>query len=159
MKTIEELEQQIKDIQLEIDELKKSKEWKPTYGEFYYSFNDCEICYVQWLGDKWDNDRCSKHAIYKTHDEAESDFKFLIAYRKIRDKAKELNEGWVPDWNNDNIRKYCIKYDHPTNKFKVDSWLINNLLPLDVCFLSRELAQQAIQELGEQVLKDFFKIK
>lgn len=73
-----------------------------------------------------------------------------IAYRKLKTITKALNEGWVPNWNNNNVYKFWpyFKYDHNTNKFTylclgdaVES--IRAAFHTQLCFRSQGLAVHA----------------
>lgn len=75
----------------------------------------------------------------------------LLAINKLMNVAYYLNDGWEPDWNNTNILKYCLYYDHNLKKIMIDSNL--NHQKIIVYFKTRELVQQAIEILGEEVIK------
>ena len=85
-----------------------------------------------------------------------------IAYKIIKVIVEVLNEGWVPDWKNDNQYKYYPWFDMSSGSglsyggyvhLSSDSCVGSRL-----CFKSRELAEYA----GKQFIKeytDFFIIK
>lgn len=74
----------------------------------------------------------------------------LIAINKLMNVAKYLNGDWCPNWNEGNP-KYFISIDHYKNIIAVDcniDYAYNTIY-----FKSKELAQQAIEILGEETIK------
>lgn len=74
----------------------------------------------------------------------------IIAIAKMMNVAKYLNgEGWRPDWNLNNTKgAYCIGYIDDTIKV-----FFSHPINMDVYFKTKELAQQAIDILGEETIK------
>lgn len=73
----------------------------------------------------------------------------LLAINKLMNVAKYLNGDWKPNWNDNGKGKYFILMDY--NNMIVDcntSYIYNT-----VYFKSKELAQQAIDILGEETIK------
>jgi len=63
--------------------------------------------------------------------------------------CKSLNEGWVPDWNNDNQYKYYPWFKMGSSAFRCDGydyWNSSSDVGSRLCFKSSELARFA----GEQ---------
>lgn len=73
----------------------------------------------------------------------------LIAINKLLNVAKYLNGGWKPDWENYDEFKYYIYIS--SGNINIDS-IMSSFSDL-VYFRSRELAQQAINILGEETIK------
>lgn len=63
--------------------------------------------------------------------------------------AKYLNEGWQPDWKNRNEDKVFIYIDYIDKSMKFGRSSIHQ--SSEVYFKSEELAQQAIDILGETI--------
>lgn len=75
----------------------------------------------------------------------------ILAKNKLANVAVYLNNGWKPDLDRD--YGYCIIFDLYDN-LAIDHcavWCVNSLSK--VMFKSRELAEQAIEILGEEVIK------
>lgn len=75
----------------------------------------------------------------------------LLAINKLMNVAKYLNGDWKPDWNDNDKGKYFVLMDYYNNNMIVDcntSFMYNT-----VYFKSKELAQQAIDILGEETIK------
>lgn len=75
----------------------------------------------------------------------------LLAINKLVNVAKYLNDRWEPDWNNINQSKYCIQFSRLTDKIHIRStiWIQSS----EIYFKSKELAQKAIEILGEDTIK------
>lgn len=73
----------------------------------------------------------------------------IIAIKKLMNVAKYLNAGWQPDWNDNKQKKYYIFID--MDKIKINTML--SIYCSDIYFKSEELAQQAIEILGEETVK------
>ena len=75
----------------------------------------------------------------------------LLAINKLMNVAKYLNGDWQPDWNDEEEGKYYISLDHIINSLFIDCMGLfqNN----DVYFKSEEVANQAIDILGEETIK------
>lgn len=77
--------------------------------------------------------------------------KRLLALNKLMNVAYYLNDGWEPDWNDKSQRKYFIYYNNSDKYFVID---INNYCNYGVIyFKSKEIAKQAIEILGEEIIK------
>lgn len=75
----------------------------------------------------------------------------LMAYNKLRNVAEYLNKRWQADWKNQYTEKYYIFYNWFCGKIKTNS--AANAQRSEVYFASRELAEQAIEILGEEEIK------
>ena len=73
----------------------------------------------------------------------------LIAINKLMNIAKYFNGDWQPDWNNNDENKYYIN----TYEDKITIEYVNTVTCLDIYFKSKELAEQAIEILGEETIK------
>ena len=75
----------------------------------------------------------------------------LLAINQLMNVAKYLNGNWKPSWENDNERKYLIVLDKDNNKIGIDwNTFVNKGI---VHFKTKELAQKAIEILGEEIIK------
>ena len=75
--------------------------------------------------------------------------KKLVAINTLLNVAKYLNGNWVPDWN-DGTEKYSIKIDYCGYIVPEPTLNSNNSF---VYFKTRELVKQAIEILGEEIIK------
>lgn len=93
-------------------------------------------------------------------DSGETDDEF--AYRQIKLIAKVLNEGWKPDWANQNQYKYFPYFKHESG-FGLsydDSFGWNTLAAVSsrLCFKSAELADYAATQFAD-IYNDYLSIK
>ena len=90
--------------------------------------------------------------IFKTREEAEQFDKERILLFKLHQWAEEHNGGWTLDWK-DNEPKYYVAYDYYGFSIRW-SYLCNNFIKLPY-FKSREIAEQFIDEFGEEIIEVF----
>ena len=81
------------------------------------------------------------------------------AYVKLKHIAQALNEGWKPNWNDSNERKYHPWFDmrSASGGFSFDGygyWLTPSGVGSRLCFKSSELARYAGTQF-ESIYKDF----
>lgn len=130
------------------------KEFKLTYPrdkEMIY-LADCEVTSVLYDAiDKADK-RIFEHGLYfNTKQEAEQHLKERKLLFKLQQWAKEKNEGWEPDWEEDEGKKWYVYYNHVEKSLKV-TWGYNstNFIKLPY-FKTEEIAQACIDLFGEEI--------
>lgn len=64
---------------------------------------------------------------------------------RLRDVYRQ---GWVPDWNNKNQRKYTIKYK--LNKITIDYW---NEIQDFLSFQTKEVAEEFLKNFRDLIEK------
>lgn len=74
----------------------------------------------------------------------------LLAINKLLNVAKYLNGDWVPNWSNGDEPKYSFCYDGADNCLKIQDKY--NWCHSFVYFRTEELAEQAVQILGEETI-------
>lgn len=83
-----------------------------------------------------------------------------IAYRKIKTITEALNEGWKPNWNDENQKKWIPWfYPNSSSGFVYDTTLYNDSYTtagcgLRLCFKSDELATYAGKQFTD-LYKEF----
>lgn len=75
----------------------------------------------------------------------------LLAINKLMNVAKYLNGDWKPNWDDSNELKHYICYYLYNNTIVIGTTC--NTCSDIVYFKSKELAQQAIEILGEETIK------
>lgn len=93
----------------------------------------------------------SSHMIDKNNCTSEKQAKKLLAINQLMNIAKYLNNGWKPNWDDDNEKKYTISLDRNNKKINITWNVLVNKCP--VYFKTEELAQKAIDILGEETIK------
>lgn len=88
---------------------------------------------------------------FETIEEAKHHLKECKLLFTIKKWAKEKNEGWVPDWEEDEGKKWYVYYNHIEESLKV-MWYYNstNFIKLPY-FKTEEIAQACIDEFGEEI--------
>lgn len=82
---------------------------------------------------------------------SEKQAKKLLAINQLLNIAKYLNGDWQPNWDNNNENKYTIYIDRNNTRILIDFMYVSN--KCIVYFKTEELAQRAINILGEETIK------
>lgn len=160
--TNEELEQEVKRLEEQITNLRikilESKAEKKPYEvkvpediEDYYTVN--RVGCIQKLNNESKfilENMYRRGLIFKTREEAEQFDKERILINKLKDWAKKYNEGWKPDWGDFSKYNHAVTYDYH-EKFYVKSYSCVNFLSKLPYFKSEEIAEQFIEEFGEEI--------
>ncbi len=91
----------------------------------------------------------------------DKDYSSIIAYCKLIIVARALNEGWVPDWDNGNQRKWIPYFKMGGFGFSHTycvGWIAHTAVGSRLCFKSQELAQYAGTQF-EDLYKQFLTIE
>jgi len=144
---------------LEIKEIKDGKiilvekEKKLTYENVAKKLFPYETSHYYILSDGDINKIKNSPSNYKLPNNALSkkQLEKLLAINMLMSVAKFLNDGWQPNWNNNNELKYFICYSNNSNTIFIDSTYSTQTNV--VFFKSLELAKQAIEILGEETIK------
>lgn len=87
---------------------------------------------------------------FKTKEEAEQYDKERVLLFKLHMWAEEHNEGWVPDWDDEEV-KFNIYYKSSEGVLRTEGTVIINEFKRLPFFKSREIAKQFIEEIGEEI--------
>ena len=155
-----------------IDEINKTKEylanlekmlkecesdrWKPEDDDIYYYIS--EACTVI-KSHAWAHVIVDEHYhcfnCFRTEEEAQAEAEKILVRRQLEDIARRLNKGQEINWNDNNQLKYCIGFDFPLNIISIGA--LYRKLQGSVYCLSDKFKDVAIQEIGEERLKKYFK--
>ena len=100
-----------------------------------------------------DTYECNAEFVSLFNCNSEAQVKRLMATNKLQNIAIWLNNGWHPNFNNGNEKKYfiiCTGYDKYTVAYNT------YCQSSDIYFKTEELAKKAIDIMGEQSLADLF---
>ena len=75
----------------------------------------------------------------------------LLAINKLMNVAKYLNGDWNPNWSSEQKYKYFIECHYLTNEIRISAELV--WLNGSIYFKSKELAEKAIEILGEETIR------
>ena len=82
---------------------------------------------------------------------SEKQAKKLLAINQLMNVAKYLNRDWKPNWKDASEGKFCIFLDYKYNTIRI--YCAHMLSESIVHFKTEELAQKAIDILGEETIK------
>ena len=134
------------------------KEFELTYpedGETIYCIDDeGEICDTYYFDSNSYDKYMFEHGLYfKTKEEAEQHLKERKLLFKLHQYAKEKNDGWEPDWSDEEERKFFIYHDCSSgNKELKKNWYFSSddfsKLPYFKTYL---IAQECIELFGDEI--------
>lgn len=97
------------------------------------------------------NSRYNLGNYYQTKELAQAALDRQLALVRVNDRIMELNEGWEPDWDDDNQQKYYVQYKHESVGIVYGSlytWEIPNRLDY---VKSSDVAFQIISECEDDL--------
>ena len=132
------------------------KRWKPEPNEeYYYVSENGKIVQTRNCGWEPAVNRVKFYNCFKSEKQAEAEAEKILVRRQLEDIARRLNKGQEINWNDDNQLKYCIGFDFPFDIISIGA--LYRKLQGSVYCLSDEFKDVAIQEIGEERLKKYFK--
>ena len=155
--TKEEAIKQLEETQRKLAELKdyiesgndKSKFWRADYIKPYYCVGvDGSVTTFREDCTSFDHTMQACGNYKPTKEAAEADAKFIKCMHKLRNAARQLNDGWVPDWSDDHAVKYDIFYNHESQNFLVH--FNYSRTQAAVYFKTAELALRALDMLDDE---------
>ena len=164
---ISKLEQQLVELKAEAEKEeekneKQNKRWRANRYENYWYVSDCGIVIteedIKTANSAIDNYRYDTHNYFQSEEEARKYAKVLETERQLKKFADEHN-GKI-DWSdNDSVKYYlCYNYNYNYNYIKqsisIDSAWVRRY-PRVIYFSSKEIASQAIGEIGTDKIKEY----
>lgn len=159
LKALYEKVMKLKEDQKEETQLNVKERYELKYPEngtllFYNDITTGAIREILYDADEMDIVNVySFGMLYKTREEAiQKRLEFLLL-KRINDWAEEHNEGWIPNWNDLDEEKWAVRYEGDIfYKYLVYSYQYFLKLPY---FKSEEIAQQFIEEFGDEIKEVF----
>ena len=151
---ISELEQQLASLKAEAEkEKKENKRWRADESCLYWfvQSNGISNCTYEYYRDI-DNFCYDTHNYFQTEEEARRYAKVLETERQLKKFADEHND--VIDWSNINQHKWCLYYNYKYYRLDIGNpcWSKD---ARTIFFSSKEIAEQAINEIGEEKIKEY----
>lgn len=133
--------------------MEEKKVWKPKDDEIYYYITAIgDIKRKEYYSPSFYDNLCYEIGnCYRTEEEAVVALEKQIITTKLKRFAQEHNDKI--DWKNKRW-KYCIAYDYTTAKVIYMSAMTSKRN--DIYFTSAEIAQQAIDTIGADLLKKYY---
>lgn len=149
----QKLQQQIADLEAKLAELKAEVNkpapiinyWKPAEGDNFFYVDAWGSTRQGFAND----DYTPRYRIFKTQEEAQAYLEYVKAEEALKAEIARLNEGWWPDWNNNNQIK-CFIY--LGNHLDWSSCFTNKRQPNFTYLKSRTLANQLIQTHSKELI-------
>lgn len=148
---INELEKQLRGLKEELNK-PESKVWKPEQSDIYYYIDNCgTIVREIYTKKSVDLGRLVLGNCFRTEKEAEFAVEKLKVTAELKMFAEEHNI--VPlDWDNKYQNKYVLRFTSNVECFEYFCTVRGS----EIYFGSKELAKQAIKEIGEDRLKKYY---
>lgn len=148
---ISELEQQLAVLKTEIK--KENKRWRSKNGDVYWlvGSNGKPDWSYEFNRDS-DSFRYDTHNYFRTEEEAQKYANVLETERQLKKFADGHNDAI--DWSNNNQGKWHLYYNYSYYKVGISGhyWTKE---PRVIYFSSEEIAEQAINEIGEEEIKEY----
>lgn len=131
----------------ELEEQAKREQEFPQFGDgYWYVDSDTDIMYLAWYGGEYDQCRLSIGNVFKTKEQADLAVEKLKAEAELRKYSRTFKHG------GDN---YTFNFNHDEGKV-VHVYASESYEELgSLYFESRDKAQQAIDEVGEERIKKY----
>lgn len=151
---ISELEQQLTMLRAEAEkEEKENERWRSKDGDIYWlvGSNGKPDWSYEFNRDS-DSFRYDTHNYFQTEEEAQRYAKVLETERQLKKFADEHNSEI--DWTNINQEKYHLYYNYRGCKVGISNhyWTKESRV---IYFSSEEIAEQAIDEIGKDKIKEY----
>lgn len=161
MRDIKEIEEEIKKLELELQETKEynKENWKPKEGQMFYFINSYGN--IDWL--KYSNEDIYEYIInnnkvFKTIEEAEEYREYLKVKKEYLKVKKEYStEFTTKEWEDRNIAKYYIYFDYSSEKLYPAC--IFCIKYMNVTYFTKENVEKFIKKYEKQILKYEFGIE
>ena len=145
-----ELQEKIAHLEAELAEVKKKVAelpkrvggvFKPEHGEEYWCISGYGTPFVDnWRGGGVGCDRCATGNCFPTEQAAEDALRVL----KLIPKAKESQDGFVPDWENWEQNKYALYFE--MGDIHIMQYTSRNIAPIFGFWEDESVCEQFIHE-------------
>lgn len=154
-----EIQNELKELEKKLNELREklnkpaNKVWKPEYENTYYYITVYGIAReTVCINGKFDECTWATGNCFKTKEEAEFEAERLKVISELKRFAEEHNDPI--DWEDTLQNKWFI--GAYTAKNTIGCSFVSSFKSNDIYFSSREIAQQAISEIGEERIKKYY---
>lgn len=154
LKEIEKTKQHLTNMEKMLKEC--DERWKPKDNEkFWYIDSSGSVNYCLFMSET--ESRFKNYNCFQTREQAEQEAEKILIRRQLEDIAKRLNKGQKIDWNNFDQNKYFISFNCATQSIERDFYNLKNKVQGVVYCLSDDFVSVAIQEIGEERLKNYLR--
>ena len=152
MKMLENLKKQRAELDKKIETLEYAERAFEEGDQIWFIDHFGNVECRKWGNFAWIDSTFNQGHIFRTKKEAETEAKrrnLLTRFRSFRD---ECNDGWKPDWNNED-KKWNIRYME--NSFLEELAFESNSFSTFGCFKNEEDAKRAVDLFGDEI-KELF---
>lgn len=130
---------------------------EPEKGETFYYLNSYNVAIPEtWDADCADVAHYNIYNCFKTREQAEAEAEKILVRRTLEDIARRLNKGEKIDWDDEDIKKYFIRFNYYNNRIELDYSFRHKFHGAVYC-LNKNFSSVAIQEIGEERLKKYLR--
>lgn len=105
---LEKLEQKYKELGEKIERIKSASKLWPQKGDVvYFAIHSGEICSDIYRNSNLDKLRLRNGDLSRTKAEVAAKRNYDRAYHRVTERIRELNDGWMPDWNDGSQVKWA----------------------------------------------------
>lgn len=156
MGKLEEFKEQRETLYKRLSEIDKmieslaNAQWFLEEGEniwFVDQFGNIQL--ARWGNQAWSDIAFTQGHIFETEKEARLEAQrrnLLQRFKMFRDKC---NDGWKPDWKNENSCKYCLLFE--ANEFSAVRFYLDNMFNQFGYFKNKNDALKAIELYGDEI--------
>ena len=162
MATIKELEDGIKKLNDDFQELKAKKQnngrWVPGHGEIYYYIGSgLVVDPTKNYNQEYDKNRILVGNCYKTEEDGEKERDRIIAIAEVNQIIREENGDRVIDWNDSGQNKYMLCYNYE-NEFLETSMLFKQKLPCELDFFSGRARETIMTRITQDQINKIWRL-
>ena len=98
----------------------QGKKWKPNHLEKYWGYNvNYKVFNALWEADTCDYFKYRNNNCFKTREEAVKALKRIEALHYIREYIWDNDFELIPDWSDDEQKKFYVMYSHRSKLFTI----------------------------------------
>lgn len=154
MTKIEKLEKQIAELQEELEREKVKNEllFIPKGIEQCWVFDKEGNIYAHiYAGGYIDTGISKTTQVYRTREQAEKALAKQQATIRVKKRIAELNDGWKPDWEDEDQCKYELYWDFAARKAAISCVSTAKMIDNTLYLKSIGLAEQLINEMRDDL--------
>lgn len=161
LEKISELEQQIATLKAEVEKEEKEKDpnkrWRAEEGNIYwFVLGAVQLDWRHEYNQNIDIFNYDTHNYFQTEEEAHKYAEVIETERQLKRFADEHNDKI--DWDDNNSVKNYLCYNYNAHSIFIDSvWAVRE--PRVIYFSSKEIAEEAIDEIGAEKIKEYLTYK
>ena len=149
---LEQLEQKYAELGAEIERLKnKTKPWPQERNVAYMLWDNGLVTKGVYTTKDFRN--CVENgSVFRTEDEALAERDYRQAYRKVTERIRELNDGWVPDWTPSSPKNFYFYKNFYEDTVGISLSASTATIRAALIMKSSEIAETVLSEMKHDVI-------